>query len=184
MTTDERQRVLDYLEQTKTAILAATAGFTEAQWRFKPSPQQWNAAVCLEHITIVEQSLLRTLQRLATAAPGDHDPATTHGKEEIILKAVPARRGKVQAPEPARPTNRWPDTATLVASFVATRDATILYTISTDHPLRGFSHPHIVFGPLDGYQWLVFLAAHSERHLKQLIEGTTAPGFDATGPAR
>jgi len=170
MTPEERQRVLDYLEQTKAAILTSTAGFTEAQWRFKSSHEQWNAAECLEHITVVEQGLLRTLQRLAASAPGNHDPATTRGKEEIILKAVPARRGKVQAPEPARPTNRWPDTATLVATFVSARDATIFYTRSTDHPLRSFSHPHMVFGPLDGYQWLVFLAAHSERHHQQLLE--------------
>jgi hypothetical protein len=171
MTPAERQRVLDYLEQTKSAILSSTAGFTEAQWRFKPAPGQWNAAECLEHIAIVEQSLLRTLERLAAAGPAnDHNPGATHGKEEIIMKAVPARRGKVQAPEPARPTNRWPDTATLVASFVEIRDRTILYVRSTEHPLRSFSHPHMVFGPLDGYQWLLFLAAHSDRHLRQLLE--------------
>jgi hypothetical protein len=178
MTSADRQRALDYLEQTKAAILAATAGFTEDQWRFKRSPEQWNAAECIEHVAIVEQSLLRTLQRLASGPPGPEEVlASTRGKDEIILRAVPTRRGKVQAPEPARPSNRWPDTATLVASFTAIRDQTILYVRSTDHPLRSISHPHMVFGPLDGYQWLLFMAAHSERHLKQLLEGTDSPGF-------
>ena len=171
MTPLERQRALDYLEQTKAAILGSTDSFTEARWRFKPSPEQWSAAECIEHIAVVEQSLLRTLQRLAAGPPGTEEMlAATRGKDDIILRAVPRRRGKVQAPEPARPSNRWPDTATLVASFTEIRDQTILYVRSTDHALRSVSHPHIVFGPLDGYQWLLFLAAHSERHLRQLQE--------------
>lgn len=171
MTSAERQHALDYLERTKQEILTSTAGFTEAQWRFKPSPEQWNAAECVEHIAVVERSLLRTLQRLAAGPPNTEEVlAATRGKDEIILRAVPTRRGKVQAPEPARPSNRWPDTATLVASFTAIRDETILFVSSTDHPLRSLSHPHIVFGPLDGYQWLLFLAAHSERHHRQLLE--------------
>lgn len=178
MTSAERQHILDYLGHTKQQILTSTAGFTEAQWRFKPSPEQWSAAECVEHIVVVEQSLLRTLQRLAAGPSGTEAVlASTRGKDEIILRAVPTRRGKAQAPERAQPANRWPDVATLIASFVETRDQTILYVRSTDAPLRTISHPHMVFGPLDGYQWLLFLGAHSERHLKQLLEGTAAPGF-------
>src|SRR5580704_9429784 len=111
MTPSYRQRVLDYLEQTKAAILTSTADFSEAQWRFKPSPEQWSAAECVEHIAVVERSLVGTLQRLATGPlASEVDLASARGKDEIILKAVPARRGTVQAPERARPTNRWPDT--------------------------------------------------------------------------
>lgn len=178
MTPADRQRALDYLERTKAAILTSTAGFTEAQWRFKPSPEQWSAAECIEHINVVEQGLLRTLQRLAAGPPVPVDQlASTQGKEELILKFVPSRRGKVQAPERARPINRWPDTGALVASFIQIRDETILYVRSTEDALRSVSHPHMVFGPLDGFQWLLFLAAHSERHLLQLLEGKTNPGF-------
>jgi hypothetical protein len=171
MTPFDRQRVIDYLEQTKTAILTSTADFTEAQWRFKPSPEQWSAAECVEHIAVVEQSLLRTLQRLATSPPASEDVlASTRGKDEIILQVVPSRRGRVQAPEPARPSNRWPTPAILIATFTEIRDQTILYVRSTDHPLRSVSHPHMALGPLDGYQWLLFLAAHTDRHLRQLLE--------------
>ena len=178
MTSEERQRALDYLEQTKTAILSETAGFTEDQWRFKPSPEQWSPAECVEHITIVEQSLLRTLQRLGASPPAnENDLASTRGKDEIIPKRVGARRGRAQAPDRAQPTNRWPDPAILIATFIATRDETILYARSTDHPLRSICHPHMALGPLDGFQWLLFVAAHSERHLHQLLEGKASPGF-------
>jgi hypothetical protein len=184
MTETDRQRVVDYLEQTKAAILSATADFTEEQWRFKPSSEQWSAAECIEHIAVVEHSLVRTLQRLAGGPPDTEEQlALTRGKEELILKAVPSRRRKVQAPEPARPSNRWPEPATLVASFTEIRDRTILYVRSTNHPLRSITHSHMVFGPLDGYQWLLFLAAHSERHLKQLLEATSSPGFTVIRPA-
>src|SRR5271170_6361081 len=98
MTPEDRQRVLDYLEQTKAAILTSTADFTEAQWRFKPSLEQWSAAECVEHIAVVEQSLLRTLQGLAAGQPGtEEELASTRGKDEVILRAVPTRRARVQA---------------------------------------------------------------------------------------
>jgi DinB superfamily len=32
-------------------------------------------------------------------------------------------------------------------------------------------------GPLDGYEWLLFIAAHSERHTKQMLEVKAAPDF-------
>src|SRR5580698_5160725 len=126
MTSEERQRALDYLEQTKTAILSATAGFTEDQWRSKPSPDRWSPAECVEHITIVEQSLLRTLQRLGTLpAATEAELVPTRGKDEIILKALPLRRRKAQAPDSALPSNRWPDPAILIATFTEIRDQTI-----------------------------------------------------------
>ena len=40
---------------------------------------------------------------------------------------------------------------------------------------------HVTDSPLgmklDAYQWVLFLAAHSERHLKQLLEVKADPNF-------
>ena len=42
---------------------------------------------------------------------------------------------------------------------------------------------HPALGPLDGYQWVLFLAAHSVRHTKQILELKASAGFPlwATG---
>jgi hypothetical protein len=31
--------------------------------------------------------------------------------------------------------------------------------------------------PLDGYEWLLFIGAHSERHTKQILEVKADPNF-------
>jgi hypothetical protein len=43
--------------------------------------------------------------------------------------------------------------------------------------LRGYAAPHLVMGQLDGVQWLLFAAAHTERHTRQIIELRQAGGF-------
>jgi hypothetical protein len=186
MTPAERAHAANYLERTKSALLAATAPFTEAQWHYKPSPEQWSPAECVEHICLVEAHLLDTIYALvAGPAPPQDLLAQCAGKEQVIEKHVPARIVRVVAPEQARPTNRFANTAVLIAHFTATRDRTIEYTRTTTHPLRERVHPHFRLGPLDGYQWLIFLAAHGERHLNQLLEVTMAGGSArpaGTGP--
>lgn len=36
------------------------------------------------------------------------------------------------------------------------------------------SHPHPFFGPFDGFQWVLMIARHEERHLLQLHEVVAA----------
>ena len=36
------------------------------------------------------------------------------------------------------------------------------------------SHPHPYFGPFDGFQWVLMIARHEERHLLQLHEVVAA----------
>lgn len=165
MTNEERTYAIAYLERTKAALVESTANFTGAQWRAKTSPDQWSPAECVEHLAITEARLLNVIQGLPAADP--ELVASCAGKETIIERAVPSRGVKVQAPEPARPTNRFADP---LAAFVETRDGTLAYTRTTEDPLRQRVFSHFVFGPVDGYQWLIFMAAHTERHLKQLLE--------------
>jgi hypothetical protein len=186
MTQAEREYAAAYLERTKATLLATTASLTEAQWRFKPAPEQWSPAECIEHIALVEAFLLETIHKLVAGPPAPLDVLTQcAGKEVVIEKKVPDRAVKVQAPERVRPTNRFANSADLIAHFSATRDRTIEYARTTPDPLRERTFPHFVFGPLDGYQWLIFLAAHGERHLNQLMEVTAAEAnFRQAGTVR
>jgi hypothetical protein len=178
MSPAERDRAISHLEQSKIAILSATGELTDAQWRYKPSPDQWSPAECVEHIALVESMLLRRIQHGATGPTDAEDIlAATAGKEETILKMVPARRRKTEAPEPARPTNRFTSIPELVAYFIETRESTIAYMRTTSDPIRSRTFPHFVLGPLDGYQWIIFMAAHTERHLNQLNQVKAAPEF-------
>jgi hypothetical protein len=178
VTSIERARALDYLEQSREAILDATRSLNDAQWRYKASDEDWSPAECVEHVAIVERMLLRRIHELmeGPAAPDD-ELAKLTGKEEILIKKVPSRGIKVTAPDPARPKGQFATGAEVMVFFGEIRGRTIEYVKTTDHPVRTRTHPHMVFGPLDCYQWLIFMAAHTERHMNQLNEVKSHAGF-------
>jgi len=99
------------------------------------------------------------------------------GKDQLIIEKVPDRSHKVQAPEILRPTGRWANEADLTKAFEGARSATISYVQTTNDDLRDHFFDHPVFGPLDGYQWILLLATHSARHTAQIEEVKADPNF-------
>ena len=176
MTSADRESICAYLERTKAELLETTATLNESQWSFRPAPEAWNAAECVEHLAITEAMLLGTIRKTPAAAA--ETLAQCAGKEQILKQKVPARGKKAQAPERVRPSGVSP--ADAVQQFIATRDRTIEFARTTEEPIRERVFPHFVFGPLDGYQWLVFCCAHTERHLAQLKEATAAEAQSRT----
>ena len=50
----DKEKALAYLETSKKGVLAVTKGLSEAQWSFKPAPDKWSVAECMEHIAAAE----------------------------------------------------------------------------------------------------------------------------------
>jgi len=178
LTAAEREFALNSLQATRDAFLKSIAGLSEKQWRFKPGPDRWSVAEVSEHIAISESSLLGLVQKQIMASPADPTKrAEVAGKDETILKMVPDRSHKVQAPEFLKPTNRWATQAELTRAFEDSRKATMDYVRTTNDDLRDHFGPHPMLGPLDAYQWILLISAHSERHTKQIEEVKADPNF-------
>lgn len=174
----ERDRAMQHLQATRKSFLESVDGLTEAQWNFKPAADRWSIAECAEHIAVSEDTILgvvtgKLMKTLAT--PGQEEEVK--GKEELIFKSLPDRSQKFQAPEMLRPTARWPNQKALVDHFLQSRDRTIAYTDTTQDDLHGHFFAHPVLKLLDGYQWILLLSTHSERHIAQLNEVKTAGNF-------
>ena len=171
MTPEQRAHVVRYLEETRAALLDTTRDLTPQQWFQRPAPEAWCAAECVEHLSITERGLLRTIRRLCEApAASAADLAAAAGKESLIERAVPSRGRRVRGPDASMPRLESTDHAAILARFVEIRAHSIDYARTTSDPIRERLFPHFVFGPLDGYQWMIFMAAHSERHRKQILE--------------
>jgi len=178
LTAAEREFALNSLQATRDAFLKSIAGLSEKQWRFEPGPDRWSVAEVSEHIAISESSLLGLVQKQIMASPADPTKrAEVAGKDETILKMVPDRSHKVQAPEFLKPTNRWATQAELTKAFEDSRKATMDYVRTTNDDLRDHFGPHPMLGPLDAYQWILLISAHSERHTKQIEEVKADPNF-------
>jgi hypothetical protein len=168
VTQAEKDKALQYLETTKKNVLEATKGLSEAQWNFKPAPDRWSVAQVMEHIAASEDFIRGMLKEKVMMAPAGEPGRDVKKTDDAVLAMVPDRTTKAQAPEPLVPTNRFGSPEGAIKHFVESRATTedFLKTASglrdhvTDSPL----------GKLDGYEFVLFIAAHSERHTKQINE--------------
>jgi uncharacterized damage-inducible protein DinB len=178
LTAEEREAAVKHLQGTHDAFLQSISGLSEKQWRFKPAPDRWSVAEVAEHITVAESGILGLVQKQVMTAPATPEKrAEVAGKDESILKNVPDRSHKAQAPEFLKPTNRWANREDLTKAFEEARKTTIDYVKTSNDDLRDHFFAHPVFGTLDAYQWILLISAHSERHTKQILEVKADPSF-------
>jgi hypothetical protein len=175
VTQAEKDKALQYLETTKKNVVEATKGLSEAQWNFKAAPDRWSVAQVTEHIAAAEDLLRGMVKEKVMTAPAGEAGRDVQKTDEAVLAMVPDRSHKAQAPEPLVPTNRFGSPEASIKHFVESRATTEDFLKSTtglrdhvaDSPL----------GKLDGYQFVLLIAAHSERHTKQINEVKADPNF-------
>lgn len=182
MTPAERQRAISYLTQTRDDLLRTASGLSPAQLGFKPAPDRWSVADCLEHLITVEQ---RCFDGVANALrePGDSAKRSAFdGRDDELLHIVNDRSNRRQAPEAIHPSGRWP-LDRLLREFEAARKRTIDLAATTECDPRQHFFAHRAFGDLDCYQWLLLVAGHGERHRAQIQEVLAAPNFPRAAAA-
>jgi len=171
----DRDFAMSYLHATRKQVLDAVDGLTEAQWMFKQADDRWSVAQVLEHIVVTERALLGMVQKTASG-PASPVPEASKVKDEDIMKMISSREKKVQAPEQLRPTGSLGTGASEIEQFKQTRDTTINYVRTTNDDLRAHSGKSPL-GQVDCVQWLLYIGAHSERHLAQILEVKADPKF-------
>lgn len=175
----ERDRALSDLYATRKQFLDAVAGLTRAQWDFKPDAKTWSIAECAEHIALSEDYIFDLVVKKVMSGPARPEQrAAVKGKDAVVLKQIPDRTTRYQAPKELQPLHRR-STAAVVAHFRESRNRTLDYVRSTSDALRVHFAPHPVMGLLDGYQWILLLSAHTARHVAQIEELKARPGFPA-----
>ena len=116
-------------------------------------------------------------KQIMTSPAAPEKRAEVQGKDEVVLKNVPDRSHKAQAPEFLKPTNRWATREDLTKAFEESRKSTMDYVKTSNDDLRDHFFAHPLIGPLDAYQWILLISAHSERHTKQIAEVKADPNF-------
>ncbi|CAN5175246.1 hypothetical protein BH20VER2_BH20VER2_00100 [soil metagenome] len=178
ITKDERDRAIAYLKETQQEFVTAVDGLTEAQWKFKASPERWSIAETAEHIALTEDRIWKMVNgKMMKSPPTPEKRAEAAGKDEMILKAIPDRSTKVQAPEQLQPTGKWETPAAIVQDFQKTRAQEISYLAETQEDLRSHFEEHPLLKTMDAYQWLLLNGAHGKRHTAQIIEVKADPNF-------
>ena len=171
LSADDRAKVVKYLTDTRDQVLKEASSLSEAQWSFKAAPDRWSVGEVVEHLALAEPFIFDLQQKAMAGPPASPELLkAAQGRDEFIVKVIPDRTQKAQAPEPLQPkATARRARAEILSAFRASRGKTLEYAGKTTADLRGRVAESPV-GPLDGYQWLLFIAAHSERHLAQIRE--------------
>jgi hypothetical protein len=169
LTQAEKEHALQYLESTKKDVVDATKGLSEAQWNFKPGPDRWSVAQVMEHIAAAEDFIrVDFVQKKVMTLPAGDSGRDVKKMDAAVEAMIPDRSHKAQAPEPLVPTNRFGSPEGSLKHFIESREITEQFLRSTpglrDHVMDG------PVGKMDGYEFILFIAAHSERHVKQINE--------------
>ncbi len=172
-----------YLQQTQTGVIGATQGLSPAQWKFKPAAERWSIVEIVEHMVLAQEFMLGPVQEQLAKAPPAAD-RDSKAVDAIIVSQLPDRTTKFHAPDFLEPTGRWTPAVSmdrLRRNFVqlsASLDAPNLREHVIDSPsLKAVSKGE--YDKMDGYQWILAAAAHTERHTKQILEVRADNNFPA-----
>ena len=123
-----------------------------------------------------EDFLMDLIKDKVMTSPGRTNAEDLKALDEMVMKMIPDRSHKATAPEPLQPNNRFGSTKESLKHFRASRAKTIAFVKATKN-LRGHAMASPLGKDLDAYEWVLFIAAHSERHTKQIEEVKANPGF-------
>lgn len=175
----EAHRLVDSIEEARTALLDAVAGLGSVQAAFKPAAGAWSIEEILEHLYLAElggiTKIWAALQD-ARSGRGWAGALPNQGKpiEEVIALTWKA---KETAPPVATPHFGGPLVAWVAALRSLRAPLRELAEELADAELGQVVFPHFLSGPLDGRQRLEFLRFHIQRHLAQIQSIQQCQGF-------
>ena len=174
----EKKFAAKFLKETRDQVIESVKDLSEAQLKFKPADDSWSVEECLKHIAVTEQLLWGMLEgNLKQPATPDKRSELKFTDEELVKK-IEDRSVKGKTVDPAKPENTpFKSAEEALAAFKQNREKLIDYTKGTEDDLRNHVVSGLPFGAIDGYQFILFISAHSNRHMQQIIDVKANPAF-------
>lgn len=175
---EERKFVVHHLKQTQKELLKSVKGLSEAQLNFKATPEKWSVKECMQHLALAEAGLWMWVDG-TLKTPANPDKRTDiKMTDDDVLNGVSNRGNKAQAPENFQPKNaRWATMEETVSAFKTERGKLISYIKNTTDDMRNHVSTATPLGPVDAYQIVLLISAHTNRHMQQINEVKANPAF-------
>lgn len=178
MTAQERDLLIDLLMSSQQNLIESILGLTANQWTFDPGAGRWSIGECAEHLALTEDALLGIVHKqvLQTAA-NPQAAVTARGRDGIVVAAMRDRSQRLKTFDFLEPRASSPDPAAFISGFLTRRATTLHYVRRSTDSLHHHFAPLGPLGDLDGYQWLLLLASHTDRHVAQIEEVKAQSGY-------
>jgi len=169
---NDKSFIINYLKETKYAIYKAIEGLPQDEWNYRPKDSGWTIGEIAEHIVEAEKTIYNKLKNNFFIEENKIVSETDSNEtDKQILKLTTDRSTKLNAPEAIQPKGRWEAPEDFLIYFDGIRNRTIDFVKGSSGNLRLYS---VYFAPLgknmDGYDWLLIIPSHTQRHLAQIAE--------------
>lgn len=179
LSVEDKEFLLNYYEKTREHLEEITEDLSEGQLQYQTDEDRWSVSQVLEHIILTEQSLYGMTQELMRNSPAPERKSEVKATDEELIMGIEDRSQKFQASADLQPTGKYSEVSDALEAFEEQREEIVEFIEeNTEEDLRN----HITdspFGAIDAYQSLLFIAAHTARHTKQIEEVLADPGFPA-----
>jgi hypothetical protein len=170
------EEVINYLDTERTALRDAVELVPSELRDKQPGADRWSVAQVLQHLFMIEKRVgLGMTKWVADARTGGVGPETETSSvmNSIPLQLITDRSQRRNAPDEVRPPGDI-DAKSAWAALEQSRETLRAAFLAGDGlALSQVIQPHPVLGPINLYQWMLFVGSHEQRHTAQVREIAT-----------
>jgi hypothetical protein len=167
------EEVLNYLDTERSALRDAVELVPPALRDQSPGTDRWSVGQVLQHLVMIEKRIgLGMTKWVVDARDRGLGPETETSSvmNSLPLQSIADRSQQRSAPAEFRPKGDL-DAASAWPALEQTRAALRAGVLAGDGLALGeVIQPHPVLGPINLYQWLLFVGSHEARHAAQVRE--------------
>jgi uncharacterized damage-inducible protein DinB len=159
-------RSLKRLDGVHQRLMNTVAPLDTGIFTRRPSESEWSVAEIVQHLCLVEERVIKDLNRAIAAEPA----RVSFLKRFVPPSIVALRLVRVKAPKAVSPIE-VPEKEAAIENYNRARQA--LKDLCSAHSRERFkqlvfNHPFL--GKIDGNATVAFVGYHEQRHLKQIHE--------------
>lgn len=178
--------VINYLDTERTALREAVERVLPELRDRQPGADRWSVAQVLQHLFIIEKRIGLGMAKWVTDARNEGlgpETDTSSVMNSLPLQLITDRSQRRNAPEEVRPQGDI-DAKSAWAALEQSRETLRAAFLAGDGlVLSKVIQPHPVLGPINLYQWMLFVGSHEMRHTAQVIEIAEQLNADAATAA-
>jgi len=164
----ERKRASGMMKESSRGCIEAVEGLSRRQADFKPSRTEPSIREIFYHLVISEQKLWAMMENVMQSPSKPEDRALVRISDDELVNLLEAGDPKFDILEsPATTMPGFRSTEEALTAFKKQRHPQVRYMKTTTEDLRD----HIIrmpFGAIDGYQLYLLIAAHANRHTREI----------------
>lgn len=168
--------IMEYLEETEEALIEVTEDLSEEQMQYKPDAESWSIAEIIEHINMVENSMKSMINNKMNS-DSESENVEVKMTDDQVIQLITNRSQKFKTQNQFEPTGEYTTADDAIKAFIDQRENITDWIKDSNTDMRSVVITDFPFGPVDGYQTLLFMAGHTERHTAQIEEVKASPDF-------